>query len=712
MMERDPEQLNTPVASEEYDLEDIIREFSGRLPEDAPDSDGVREGPAEPLGGDTISFSPVASEKPKAADTIRFEPVHAEDPQGSDTIRFEPVRTEEPQGSDTIRFEPVRTEEAQEADTIRFEPVRAEETEDADATIRFVPPRSEKPKFPKDVMKAETAALPAPIPIPTPKERQKTAELTPQSLLRETASGRRLQQTRTVLLGITAAASVFFTLYAAFSWDFLGLSDKLPSVLLMILLSVSVLLSYDVLWRGVRDLMRLQISPFTLSALLIALAALDALRGASPGNYCGTVTVLLYFLMRALSAERSGRFHTLRTVCGFRNPMGIFHAPQVDEGASSLRRDPANVSSFLIDLLQKDKPQMILSIYCTVLLPLSAALAYILTRSGAGDFFRAWLLLLLGGLPFYAALGYPRNFAALSKRLSKIGGALSGWHSAKIFGGKHTIIIRDEDLFPVSGITSNGMKMYGPYRPARVISYALAALDAAGSPLTELFEMLLKAQYGTHSVPSQYRFYDNNGIGAEIAGDIVLVGSLSFMHSMGVQMPAGAKVRLAVYVSVNGELAGIFALKYKANTSSRKGLRDVLANRNFSVVVATRDFLITPELIAAKYALPTDHMKFPAYPERLRIAELDPNRKAEQGGLIAEDTFGAFASTVAAGRTLRITSIAALVICLFAAVLGIALCSMIIAWDSIAAASPVHILTFQILWSFALGFVTMIMLRF
>ena len=680
MSERDPEQLNMPDASEEYTLEDIVREFGSKPPEEPVDSDMPEEPvssdvPEEPLGSD-VPEEPVSAEAPEesAADEA------ADAPSGGDTITFSALRTKQPPAEDD--------------------------------TVKFFPPRAGKSKIAQDVMKADTAALPDPIPIPTPQEREKPAELTPQSVLRETVAGRNLQRLRTVLLGILAGASVFLTLYAALSWNFLGLSETMPAVLLMILLSVSVLLSYDVLWRGVRDLIRLHPGPFTLSVPIIVLAGLDALHAGRPGNYCGVVTVLLFFLMRALSNERSGRFYTLRTVCGFQNPMGIFHAPQVNEGAPSLRRDPANVNSFLIDLLQKDKPQMILSIYCVVLFPLSASLAYLLTRSSAGDFFLAWLLLLLGGLPFFAALGYPRNFAVLAKRLSKTGGALSGWHSAKIFGGKHTIIIRDEDLFPVSGITSNGMKIFGAYRPNRIISYALAALEAAGSPLTGLFESLLKAQFGTHSVISQYRFYDNNGIGAEIAGDIVLVGSLGFMHSMGVHMPAGAKVRLAVYVSVNGELAGIFALKYKANNSSRTGLHDVLANRNFSVVVATRDFLITPELIAAKYKLPTDHMKFPTYPERLRLAELDPNRKAEQGGLIAKDTFGAFATTVAAGRTLRITALASMVIWLIAALLGIALYALIIAWKSPEAASPLHLLTFQILWAVARGFVTVIMLRF
>lgn len=664
MTERDPEQLHTPDASEEYSLEDIVREFGGA--------------PAEPANDEipAVEETPAVEEAPETPD-------EAPEPLSGDTIPFSAVRVKK--------------------------------NAELDATIRIVRPveKTVGTEPSEETLRADTAVLPDPIPIPTLKERKKIAELTPQSALRDAASGRTLQTLRTAVLGMLAAASVFLTLYAVRSWDFLGLAERTPSVLLMVLLSVSVLLSYDVLWRGVTDLIRLQPSPFTLSVPIIVLAGVDALRAAPsrPYNYCGTVTLLLFFLMRALCAERNSRYYTLRTVCGFQKPMGIFHAPQVNEGAPSLRRDPANLGSFLADLLQKDKPDMLLSISCTVLLPVSAALAFLLTRGGSGDFFLAWLLLLLGGLPFFAALAYPRILSALAKRLGRIGGALSGWHSAKIFGGKHTIIIRDEDLFPIGGISTNGMKIYGAYRPNRIISYALAALEAAGSPLTELFEGLLKAQYGTHSVISQYRFYDNNGIGAEIAGDVVLVGSLAFMHSMGVQMSSGAKVRQAVYVSVNGELAGIFALKYKANKSSRKGLRDVLANRNFAVVVATRDFLITPELIAAKYKLPTDHMKFPAYPERLRLSELDPNRKAEQGGLIAKDTFGAFASTVAAGRTLRMTVLAALVICLFVAVLGIALCSLIVVWNSLAAASPVHILTFQLLWALVYAFVTYIMLK-
>ena len=204
----------------------------------------------------------------------------------------------------------------------------------------------------------------------------------------------------------------------------------------------------------------------------------------------------------------------------------------------------------------------------------------------------------------------------------------------------------------------------------------------------------------------------NNGIGAEVAGEVILVGSLGFVRSMGVHMPAGTRVRQAVYVSVDGELAGIFAVKYKPSPSTRKGLRDVLANRSFSVVLATRDFLITPELIGAKYELDTQSVIFPPLSERLRLSAIDPEKNGGQGGLIAKDTFGAFASTVAAGRTLKSVSGLSLALSLAAGVLGWILCTLLLVWNSAQTASPLHLAAFQLVWACLNWLFSFVLLRF
>ena len=74
-------------------------------------------------------------------------------------------------------------------------------------------------------------------------------------------------------------------------------------------------------------------------------------------------------------------------------------------------------------------------------------------------FVRCWLILLLGATPCAAMLSFARPFSALARRLAAFGAALCGWHGARVLGGKHTVILRDEDVFPANNITSSGMKL-------------------------------------------------------------------------------------------------------------------------------------------------------------------------------------------------------------------------------------------------------------
>lgn len=534
----------------------------------------------------------------------------------------------------------------------------------------------------------------------------------PQALLRQTRSGLNAMRLRLYVLALLVLGQLFLACYGAFSWQFLPIPARTRGILTLALCLLSLILGRDVLLRGTYDLLRLRITPFALSLPATVLTLLHTAQSLarSGESYCPVLSLLLLLLLRALLSEQSSQFYTLRTVCGFSSPMGIFSGGELLEGAPTLRRDAGQMEDFLHALRQPDGVQTALRIYASVLLPASALLAVLLAQRCPTGFFTAWMLLLLGGLPFPVALAYVRPFAALARRLSRFGGALCGWYGAKRFGGRRTIVLRDEDVFPQGSVSSNGIKLYGSFSAARVLACALAALEAVDSPLSPLFESLLRAQNGRRMTASAHRAYDNNGVGAEVQGEVVLIGALPFMRSMGVHMPGGTHVRQAVYVSVDGELAGIVALKYKPSPSTKKGLSDVLSNRNFSVVLATRDFLISPELLASKYELPMDALRFPAYTERLRLSGDAENGAGEQGALIARDTFGAFAATVAAGRRLRHVSRVSLVLCFLSGLLGLVLCTLLIVWN--APATPLHLAAFQLIWALLDEALCFILLRF
>ena len=79
--------------------------------------------------------------------------------------------------------------------------------------------------------------------------------------------------------------------------------------------------------------------------------------------------------------------------------------------------------------------------------------------------------------------------------------------------------------------------------------------------------------------------------------------------------------------------------------------------------------------------------------------------------LIAKETFGAFASAVAAAQTLRSTTRFSTVLSLLSGILGLCLCALLLYWGSAAAVSPFHIAAFQLIWALVAGFLSGILQR-
>lgn len=657
--------------------------------------------------------------KPELSDTIRLDDIIREFGGGekksaltSDTVSFHPVREQETPAravrEDTVAFAPIREESAAVSAPEAQERVRV-----FSRKRKEVPPAALSGDTQPLPLIRETARRPSAAEPTGPIRIAAENKLpTPQKLLQKYRAGLAGQRVRLLALGGIAALCLLHLLYRGLRGGSLPLLDGIGPWLSVSLLLLATLLTPEAMIRGALDLVHLRISPHTLTSLAVILSLVQGASCAVEGEmgYCDVTTLLLFLQYCSLIQGRSAMYYTLRTVCGFENPMGIFDTPQLLENAASLRCDRGKIREYVENLTQPAYPQRVLSVYATVLLPLSVILALLMTARLQESVLTVWLVLLLCSMPCAAIFSYSYPFCYLAKRLSAFGGALCGWHSAEIFGSRHTIILRDEDLFGAQNVLSNGMKLFPGYEATRVTAYAYTAMELVGSPLARLLRTLLPAQPPRYAV-TEHRVYDDGGVGLAIGPDIVLVGSLSFMRSMGVHMPEGSRVRQAVYVSVNGELAAIFAVKYKPDAATGAGLRNILANRNFSVVLATRDFLITPELLAARYELPAESLRFPDYAERLRLSESDPSRPSEQGALIGADTFGAFAMTVAAGRTLRLTGHTALALTLLAGCIGFLLCLLLLLWDALGSATPLHIAALQLLWTAVTGIVTAIGLR-
>ena len=668
MKHRRPEQVNTSVPAEsampEFTLEDILQEFGSGQPAEAPQAAEPQEAPE----------APAQQEEPVTTAAV---PEPAPDP--------EPISPQEPPKHSPVQPMPAAPEPPKKP------PVRRVQASVRPPRPEAAPSKPEKRKPRRSVQIAPEAAPPTPQEL-REKYRAHTGRL------------------RLALALFFTLANLLLLLRNEFAQALLpALTEKASAYLSAGLLFATLLSSFDVVRQGIRDLLRPRLTPYFLGTLAAVLCIADTF--ADKHSFCAAAGILLCYLLHTLEQKRGAMLRSLDTVCNLEKPMGVCRISGFAGSDGCLRCDTGDPAAFAAVLEEPDAAQTLFCIYSTILFPACLVAAGILTHSGKAGFLHALTLLLLGAVPCAGLLSFSLPFSTLSKRLAEIQGALCGWYGAGVFSGRQTILLRDGDLFPSGSITSNGMKLYASQPAAKIIGYALAALETTGSPLTEVFEELLQAQFGKHFKAASQRVYDG-GIGVEIAEDVVLVGTLPFMQSMGVHMPRGTKVRLAVYVSVNGELAGIFALKYKPNRSTRLGLRAILAKPGFRVILATRDFLITPALIAVKYEVPTQRLLFPDYAQRLRYAEAETGNAVYQGALVAKGTFGAFASAVSAGQTLRSATLVLTVLNLFAGLFGAILCTLLLLWGADGALLPFHLVLFQNLWGILTAFLSFILLLF
>ena len=95
-------------------------------------------------------------------------------------------------------------------------------------------------------------------------------------------------------------------------------------------------------------------------------------------------------------------------------------------------------------------------------------------------------------------------------------------------------------------------------------------------------------------------------------------------------------------MSVNGELAGIFAVKYKPSASTRAGLRALLANPGNSVIPRHAGLPHHAGAARGSYELAVGGIAFPVYSERLRLSGAVGGEADAQGALIAKRRSGAF----------------------------------------------------------------------
>ena len=681
----DEEQLNktpeTPAAADApqeepaYSLEEIMNEFGGWTKRDAP-------APAEPVTDETVRLAVPAAE-------AKGEEKPAEPPAGGDTIRFTPVEEEkapEPERPAvwTYRGEPDPERPAPDPKEAR-ELARAERREKRQAEKR----RRQLERFQKKEARKKRA-----------QEQPEHTFASPEAAYAfyAAASGTRLRLLVSTLLCLGSVLLLVLStplITGAFSDHAAVFSAAMLGLLLL-----QAVCSYDVCLSGVIALLRFRFDQYSMLFLALCAVVADAFFAVAEGRtpFCTVAGILLLLALWGRDLLYDARRRSLRAISNMDEPVAAIREEKAWHGYDCIFRAPGDAEQFAVQLEMPDAGSRIMRVWAPVMTAVTLALSVLTSLRTGEHFLWAWSAMLLASFPAGILIAYAKPFSALARRLYCAGAAIAGWQGARILSGEAGLIVEDADLFPPQNVTQGGMKLYGSRPAPMVIGYANAVVQTAGSGLVPLFEQMMHDQNGRRYTVDTFRRYEGGGLGATIRGDVVLMGSIAFMKLMRVRVPEGTRLKQAVYLSVNGELTAVFALNYAPAESVRAGLSAVLRAGSLVPVLATRDFMITPQFLKLRYKIPPEHIEFPIVQERARQSSQEIPRTGPQGALMARSSFASFAGSVVSARTLRGAAIIAMIVALAGSVLGTALMFFLTFLGSSFSASCWNLFLYTVLW--------------
>lgn len=659
--------------SQEFSLDDILSEFQD-IPEPAAEDVEPDEELQELLQLPELTITPVVVKEPAAVsmeETRRFEPVSGD---AAEELSGETRRMSVPEVQERADAQP-------SADTPAAEP------EDATPTFR------------------EEDFIPAPV-VFTPRSRlrelKKKLVAGPERLYYE------LSETGVGGLQIAILVNVIIVL-ACVGVNALYVMDMIPENRLRLVifsqvlsLLLSALMGCNLMLDSMGDILRGRITINTLLPLTFAACFVDAifclmeLRIPCCSAFSLEITMALW-----------GRYHRHTTKMAQMDTMrkavrlhGIVKVEDYFEGKTGLLRNEGEVEDFMDTYDKATAPEKVQTVYGMISLLLCGGIAvYAGLNHGISMGVQILSTSLLVALPASFFIATTRPMAILEQRLHMVGAVLCGWSGVKGLCCKAAFPLTDEDLFPQGSTKLNGVKFYTDRPSEQVVSYTTALITRGGGGLVPVFRQLLATRNGTEYSVENFQNYGGGGIGGEVCGEPVLLGSLSFLRDMGVDIPDGTMVNQAVYAAIDGQLCAVYAISYSKMRSASAGLATLCGFRRLTPVMLCGDFMLTESFIRAKFEVKTRRVAFPSRDVREMLKQRQPEPDAPVLAMTTREELVSAAYVVTGARSLRTATKLAVAIHMIGGILGMLIMAALAILGNTELLIPTNILLYQLIWA-------------
>lgn len=670
---------------QEFDLDEILSEFhddAQSAPSQAADED------LEELLGDLPDLDLPDEEAPESEEGSPQSPVQ-ENADPDSQPQTDPAE-------DTVSYTPQAP--AEETTQVPDDDTHTYSTEDTS-------PEPDAPAPVQPAFEVEEEFIPSPI-VFTPRSRLK--ELKKKLVAGPEKQYYALSEIGTTKLQIALLLNVLVVLLSA-GVTTLFVLDMVPENRLrfvifsqVLAMLISALLGSSLMLDSIGELFKGRFSINTLLTLTFfacmadAVFCLQELRIPCCAAFSLEMTMGLWARLQQRNAEIA-QLDTMRKAVRLH---AIVRVPNYYEGKDGLLRTEGDVEDFMDTYKKVSGPQLVQNVYAGLALLACICIAVIAGMyHGISMGVQILSTSLLVAVPASFFISISRPAAILEQRLHMVGTVLCGWKGVKGLCGKATFPLRDHDLFPQGSTKLNGVKFYGDRSPDDVVAYTASLIEQAGGDLEPVFRQLLASRSGSEYPVSNFQNYGGGGIGGEIQGEPVLLGSLHFLQDMGVEIPEGTMVNQAVYVAIDGQLSAVYAISYAKMRSSAAGLVTLCGYSRLTPVVLCSDFMLTESFLGAKFEVKTKRMVFPDRETAAQLNAVKPDPELPVLAMTTREELISSAYAVTGARALRTSTRLGVIIHLLGGILGMLIMLVLAILGNTELLTPTNILLYQLIWS-------------
>lgn len=386
---------------------------------------------------------------------------------------------------------------------------------------------------------------------------------------------------------------------------------------------------------------------------------------------------------------------------------GVTACPDYLDGKKGIVRIEGQVEDFMDHYATVGKPEKCLNLYSFIAMCIALVIGLVACvleaqtkgfAHGISAGVQVTAVSLLAAVPASAFVSQSRPAWILERRLHKLGTVLCGWSGVESISGNAVFPLAFEDLYPVEAMRLNGMKFFGSREPDVVVAYATAVLTADESGLANIFTQLLDSRNGKHFHAYNISHYDNGGMVGVVDGETVLIGSATFMKEMDVEVPDSAKLAYGVYVAIDGELSGLFAVSYEKTQSAMAGLTTLNAYRKLECAFTSDDFMITHGFVRNKFDIKAKRFLLPDYDVRQQLRQRQPEENAQAQVMTTARGLAPIAYGVTGARVLRSACRLGTVLHIVGGAVGLGIMLLLVVLGALELLTPANMFLYQLVW--------------